>query len=106
MIPVKSAGSNLFDFISLGSDSLAIAIGDVADKSIPADLFMAMVRSLLRAETHLGESPREVLAISIALVYCGRMWYKIPLFKSCAVAEHIKAHFFRNVLSVKTSAAN
>jgi len=64
MIPVKSAGSNLFDFISLGSDSLAIAIGDVADKSIPADLFMAMVRSLLRAETHLGESPREVLAIS------------------------------------------
>ena len=61
MIPAKSVGGDFFDFIPLGSESLAIAVGDVSDKGIPAALFMAMVRSLLRAETHPGISPKEVL---------------------------------------------
>ena len=61
MIPAKSVGGDFFDFIPLGTDALAIAVGDVSDKGIPAALFMAMVRSLLRAEAHPGVSPREVL---------------------------------------------
>ena len=61
MIPAKFVGGDFFDFIPLGSDSLAIAVGDVSDKGVPAALFMAMVRSLLRAEAHPGESPKEVL---------------------------------------------
>ena len=61
MIPAKSVGGDFFDFIPLGEDSLAIAIGDVADKGIPAALFMAMVRSLLRAEVQPGHSPRKIL---------------------------------------------
>jgi serine phosphatase RsbU (regulator of sigma subunit)/CRP-like cAMP-binding protein len=61
MIPAKSVGGDFFDFIPMGSDSLAIAIGDVSDKGVPAALFMAMVRSLLRAEAHPGNSPQEVL---------------------------------------------
>ena len=61
MNPAKSVGGDFFDFIPLGSDSLAIAIGDVCDKGVSAALFMAMVRSLLRAETHPGNSPKEVL---------------------------------------------
>lgn len=40
---------------------MGIAVGDVADKGIPAALFMAMVRSLLRAEAHPGRSPKKVL---------------------------------------------
>lgn len=61
MIPARSVGGDFFDFIPMDSDSLAIAIGDVCDKGIAAALFMAMVRSLLRAETHPGNSPKEVL---------------------------------------------
>jgi len=61
MIPAKSVGGDFFDFIPLDSDSLAIAIGDVCDKGISAALFMAMVRSFVRAETHPGNSPKEVL---------------------------------------------
>jgi serine phosphatase RsbU (regulator of sigma subunit)/CRP-like cAMP-binding protein len=61
MIPAKSVGGDFFDFIPLDSDSLAIAIGDVCDKGISAALFMAMVRSFVRAETHPGSSPKEVL---------------------------------------------
>jgi len=61
MIPAKSVGGDFFDFIPLGDNLMGIAIGDVSDKGIPAALFMAMVRSLLRAEAHPGRSPRRVL---------------------------------------------
>ena len=61
MIPAKFVGGDFFDFIPLGRDSLGIAVGDVSDKGVPAALFMAMVRSLLRAEAHPGLSPKEVL---------------------------------------------
>jgi serine phosphatase RsbU (regulator of sigma subunit) len=61
MIPAKAVGGDFFDFIALGPDSLGIAVGDVSDKGVPAALFMAMVRSLLRAEAHKSLLPKEVL---------------------------------------------
>ena len=61
LIPAKVVGGDFYEFIPLGTDSLAIAIGDVADKGIPAALFMAMVRSFLRAEVQPGVSPKKVL---------------------------------------------
>ena len=61
MIPAKSVGGDFFDFIPLGENLLGIAVGDVSDKGMPAALFMAMVRSLLRAEAHPGRSPKKVL---------------------------------------------
>lgn len=61
MIPAKSVGGDFYDFIPLGNHSIAIAIGDVADKGVPAALFMAMVRSFLRAEVRPGISPKKVL---------------------------------------------
>jgi sigma-B regulation protein RsbU (phosphoserine phosphatase) len=61
MIPAKAVGGDFFDFIPLGPDSLGIAVGDVSDKGVPAALFMAMVRSLLRAEVHKSMAPEEVL---------------------------------------------
>jgi serine phosphatase RsbU (regulator of sigma subunit)/CRP-like cAMP-binding protein len=61
MIPAKSVGGDFFDFIPLGEDLMGIAVGDVSDKGIPAAIFMAMVRSLLRAEAHPGRSPKKVL---------------------------------------------
>jgi len=61
MLPAKSVGGDFFDFIPLGEDLLGIAVGDVSDKGVPAALFMAMVRSLLRAEAHPGRSVKKVL---------------------------------------------
>ena len=61
MLPAKSVGGDFFDFISLGENLLGIAVGDVSDKGVPAALFMAMVRSLLRAEAHPGRSVQKVL---------------------------------------------
>jgi len=61
MIPAKAVGGDFFDFIPLGPDSIGIAVGDVSDKGVPAALFMAMVRSLLRAEAHKSLPPKAVL---------------------------------------------
>ena len=61
MLPAKSVGGDFFDFITLGENLLGIAVGDVSDKGVPAALFMAMVRSLLRAEAHPGRAVTKVL---------------------------------------------
>lgn len=63
LIPAKTVGGDFYEFIPLGDDSLAIAIGDVADKGVPAALFMAMVRSFLRAEVKPDVSPRKILEL-------------------------------------------
>jgi sigma-B regulation protein RsbU (phosphoserine phosphatase) len=59
MVPAKFVGCGIFDFIPLGSDSLDIAVGDVSGHGMPATVFMAMARSLLRSEADPGESPKE-----------------------------------------------
>jgi sigma-B regulation protein RsbU (phosphoserine phosphatase) len=47
--------------IRLSRDSLGIVIGDVAGKGVPAALFMALTRSLLRAEARPGAAPESAL---------------------------------------------
>lgn len=62
MIPARAVGGDLFDFIPLSHDALGIAVGDVSDKGVPAAIFMAMTRSLIRSEAEKASSPREALA--------------------------------------------
>jgi sigma-B regulation protein RsbU (phosphoserine phosphatase) len=40
---------------------MGVAVGDVSDKGVPAAIFMAMTRSLMRAEARRAETPREAL---------------------------------------------
>ncbi len=61
MVPARSVGGDLYDYIPLGKDIVAIAIGDVSDKGIPAAIYMALYCSLLRAVIQHGASPSEVL---------------------------------------------
>ncbi len=65
-IPARAVGGDLYDFISLGKGKLGVAVGDVSDKGVPAAIFMALTRSLLRAEATRAAwpraaSPRQVL---------------------------------------------
>jgi sigma-B regulation protein RsbU (phosphoserine phosphatase) len=61
MVPARSVGGDLYGYIPLSDDIVAIAIGDVSDKGIPAAIYMALFCSLLRAEIQHGTSPSEVL---------------------------------------------
>lgn len=61
MLAARMVGGDFYDVIRLSRDSLGIVIGDVAGKGVPAALFMALTRSLLRAEAKPAMSPESVL---------------------------------------------
>lgn len=61
MMPARAVGGDFFDFVPLSDAALGIAIDDVADKGVPAAIFMAQTHALLRAEASHGASPWEVL---------------------------------------------
>jgi phosphoserine phosphatase RsbU/P len=61
MVPARSVGGDMYDFIPIGEDQLGIVVGDVSDKGVPAALVMALTYSLLRAEAFRGGSPGDVL---------------------------------------------
>lgn len=55
--PAKEVGGDLYDFFLLGEDKLCFAIGDVSGKGVPASLFMAVTRTLLRSVADKDGSP-------------------------------------------------
>ncbi len=50
LIPAKAVGGDLYDFFFIDDRHLCFAIGDVSGKGVPASLFMAVTRTLLRAK--------------------------------------------------------
>lgn len=59
--PAHVVGGDFYDFIELDRNLIGIAVGDVSGKGLPAAIFMAMTRSLVRAEARKARSPREAL---------------------------------------------
>jgi len=61
--PAYEVGGDFYDFFPLSSDELVIIIGDVADKGVPAALYMAATRSFLRSyfRADAPQKPGQVL---------------------------------------------
>jgi sigma-B regulation protein RsbU (phosphoserine phosphatase) len=62
-------GGDFYDVIHLPDGRLGLFIADVADKGIPAALFMALTRTLVRAAVLQSNSPAEVLRNVNDLLY-------------------------------------
>lgn len=62
MIPAKNVGGDFYDFFFLDDDHLALALGDVSGKGIPAALFMMSCRTLLRSWAVNSTSPAQCLS--------------------------------------------
>jgi serine phosphatase RsbU (regulator of sigma subunit) len=58
--PAREVSGDFYDAIDVG-DELGLVVADVADKGMPAALFMAVVRSLLRASVGTDRSPAEAV---------------------------------------------
>ena len=58
--PARMVSGDYYDFMALGDESLAFAIGDVAGKGISAALLMATIQSTMRTQlgANNGASPR------------------------------------------------
>jgi len=54
-------GGDLFDFVQMDEQTLAVAVADVSGKGIPGSLVMAMVRTALQLEARENRSAREIL---------------------------------------------
>lgn len=59
--PARQVGGDLYDYFLLDEDHLFFAVGDVSDKGIPAALFMAVTKTLLKSIADKGMAPSEVL---------------------------------------------
>jgi phosphoserine phosphatase RsbU/P len=59
--PMRAVGGDWFDFFALEEDRIAVVLGDVSGKGVPAALLMASARSTLRQQTPNAKSAGEVL---------------------------------------------
>jgi len=57
----RQVGGDFYDVIELPNHQFGVFIADVSDKGMPAALFMALTRTLLRAAVFEQASPAEVL---------------------------------------------
>lgn len=61
ILPAYEVGGDFYDFISTDDKHLTIVVGDVAGKGVPAAMFTAMVRTLLRIETYHSQEPHIII---------------------------------------------
>jgi sigma-B regulation protein RsbU (phosphoserine phosphatase) len=61
MIPAREVAGDFFDAFAVDQATLGLVVGDVCGKGMPAAIFMALTRSLLRAEASRAETPEEAL---------------------------------------------
>jgi adenylate cyclase len=62
MRPAKAVGGDFYDYFLINENTLAVAIGDVSGKGVPAALFMSVSRTVLRAIAFEGGDPGSVLS--------------------------------------------
>ena len=61
MKPAKEVGGDFYDFVMVDDDHLALIVGDVSGKGVPAALFMMIVSILTKESALLGGSPAQIL---------------------------------------------
>lgn len=68
MNAAKSVGGDFYDFFLIDENHLGVVIADVSDKGIPAAIYMAISRTILRATALKGMMPEECLDYSNELL--------------------------------------
>ncbi len=58
-LPAAEVGGDFYDFIALDDEQWGLVIADVSGKGVPAALFMALSRTLVRASTFHYHDPAE-----------------------------------------------
>lgn len=59
--PAKEVGGDLYDFFFIDDFRIFFVIGDVSGKGVPASLFMAVTKTVLKAKTSKDAGPEEIL---------------------------------------------
>ena len=68
MLAAKDVGGDFYDFFPIDDHRIAFTIADVSGKGVPAAIFMAVSRTLLRATGIKGANPAECVTYSNELL--------------------------------------
>lgn len=60
--PARDVGGDFYDYFFIDRNSLCLVIGDVSGKGIPAALFMAMTKTMIKSTARLLVEPEYILA--------------------------------------------
>jgi sigma-B regulation protein RsbU (phosphoserine phosphatase) len=59
--PAKEVGGDFYDFFQIDHEHLCFVIADVSGKGIPASLFMAVTKTLIKAKAAVGLTPDRII---------------------------------------------
>jgi phosphoserine phosphatase RsbU/P len=59
--PAREVGGDFYDFFFIDDKNFCFVIGDVSGKGVPASLFMAVTKTLIKATASIGITPGEIL---------------------------------------------
>ena len=62
MTPAKEVGGDFYNYELIDDDHLAMWIGDVSDKGVPAALFMMSVNIVISNRASMGGTPAQIMA--------------------------------------------
>jgi serine phosphatase RsbU (regulator of sigma subunit) len=71
-MPFREIGGDYYDFVALGSQGLALAVGDVMGKGVPAALLAATLKASVRSHLQTGEASWSELVARI-----NRMFWEV-----------------------------
>ncbi|GAB4529686.1 MAG: hypothetical protein OHK0046_49730 [Anaerolineae bacterium] len=58
----RETAGDFYDAFALGDGRFGVVVADVSDKGAPAALFMAVARTMIRSNAHVGLSPKETIS--------------------------------------------
>jgi sigma-B regulation protein RsbU (phosphoserine phosphatase) len=87
-VPARDVGGDYYDFISLGDHTLALALGDVSGKGLPASLLMANLQAALRGQVLFESSPAA----------CAR---RVNRMMHCCTDTHLFATLFLGMIDLQ-----
>jgi sigma-B regulation protein RsbU (phosphoserine phosphatase) len=68
-VPALEVGGDFYDFIPVALDRWGLVIADVSGKGVPAALFMALSRTLIRASTLVNADPADSIGQANRMIY-------------------------------------
>jgi len=68
-VPALEVGGDFYDFIPVAKDKWGLVIADVSGKGVPAALFMALSRTLIRASTLVDADPAQSIGHANRMIY-------------------------------------
>jgi len=60
--PAREVGGDLYDYFLVNDRHLFFMVGDVSDKGVPAALFMAVTKTLLKGLSEVGLEPAQIFS--------------------------------------------